>query len=96
MQAIVTKFLPATNFKGSRLKASCDRGSVIIPYPDELPMGEACHRSAASALVARFLAEDVKNYGTTVAGACSGWSLPFVSGGLPDGTWAHVFTQRHA
>lgn len=95
MQAIVTKFLPATNFKGSRIKASCERGSVIISYPDELRMGEECHRAAASALVAKFMAEDVKNYGSTVAGACSGWGRPFVSGGLPDGTWAHVFTDRN-
>ena len=35
MQAIQTKYLPATNTKPSRIKAWCDAGSVTIAYPYE-------------------------------------------------------------
>ncbi len=50
MQAIATKYLPATNTRGSRIKATCKGGSVTIGYPHELPTGEPCHRAAANAL----------------------------------------------
>jgi len=86
MQAIITKYLPATNTRGSRIKASCERGSVTISYPYELAMGEEVHRHGAKCLLAKFNAEDKAKYG----GEC-GWNRPFVSGGLPDGSWAHVF-----
>jgi hypothetical protein len=52
MQAIVTKYLSATNTKGARIKATCDAGSITIPYPHELS-GEAVHEAAAMALVAK-------------------------------------------
>ena len=45
MQAIQTKYLPATNTRGSRIKATCDRGSITIPYPRELS-GDEVHREA--------------------------------------------------
>ena len=35
MQAIQTKYLPATNTKPSRIKAWCEAGSVTIDYPYE-------------------------------------------------------------
>jgi hypothetical protein len=35
MQAIVTKYLHATNFQGSRIKATCVSGSVTVPYSYE-------------------------------------------------------------
>ena len=85
-QAIVTKYLPATNFKGSRIKAYCERGSITISYPDELS-GDACHIAAADALVAKFVKEDEKRYGTNQ----NPWSRKRVCGGLPDGTTAHVY-----
>jgi len=85
MQAILTKYLPATNFRGSRIKAQCDRGSITIPYPSEA--GEVSHVMAADALVAKFVKEDEKRYGTTV----NPWSRPRVCGGLHNGTVAHVF-----
>lgn len=86
MQAIVTKYLPATNFKGSRIKAYCERGSIIISYPDDLS-GDACHIAAADALVAKFVKEDEKRYGTNQ----NPWARKRVCGGLPDGTTAHVY-----
>lgn len=49
MQAIKTKYLPATNFKGSRIKASCEAGSLTIPYPYELTI-ERVHAFAAMEL----------------------------------------------
>jgi hypothetical protein len=52
MQAIITKYLPATATKGSRIKATCDAGSITISYPHELS-GQAVHRTAAEALAAK-------------------------------------------
>ena len=47
MKAIETKYLPATNFKGSRIKAYAEGGnSVTIGYPHELS-GEDVFRKAA-------------------------------------------------
>ena len=89
MQAILTKYLPATNFKGSRIKAVCDRGSITISYPDELS-GDACHIAAVDALIAKFVKEDEARYGTNK----NPWSKPRVCGGLPDGSVAHVFIDQ--
>lgn len=90
MQAILTRYLPATNTRGSRIKATCERGSITISYPSECH-GEAAHVRAADALVAKFVAEDIKRYG---AGAEKNpWQRPRVCGGLPDGSWAHVFVD---
>jgi hypothetical protein len=36
MQAIVTKYLPATNFKGSRVKATCQAKSIIRHWDSSL------------------------------------------------------------
>ncbi len=44
MQAIKTKYIPATAVHGSRIKAECERGSIFIPYPHELS-GEAVESS---------------------------------------------------
>ena len=57
MQTIITKYLPATNTRGARIKATCNRGSCAIPYPHELD-GDAAHNAAAQALVDRFITED--------------------------------------
>jgi len=52
MQAIRTKYIPATESKGSRIKASAYAGSLYIPYPHELS-GQAVYRAAAEALAAK-------------------------------------------
>ena len=79
MQAIVTKYHGPTNSKGSRIKATCDAGSVTIPYPHELS-GEDKHRAAADKLVAKLGWTD-KFYGE------------LVGGGLPNnGGMVFVFT----
>jgi hypothetical protein len=89
MQSIRTKYLPATNSRGSRIKATCERGSVTIPYPHELS-GDEVHRLAAKTLVFRFMDEDKEKYGTPHAS--NPWGREFVTGCLPDGSYAHVFT----
>jgi hypothetical protein len=88
MQSIQTKFLSVTESKGSRIKAKCARGSVTIPFPHELT-GEETHRAAVLALVTRFLNED-ESKGTLRE--TNFWNRAFVSGSLPDGSMAHVFT----
>ena len=75
MQAIITKYLPSTDRRGSRIKATCSSGSVTIPYPHELS-GQAVHRAAADALVAK-LFPDLK--------------APLLGGSLPDGRSVFVF-----
>ena len=53
MQAIETKYLPATNTRGSRIKATTASGiSATVPYPHELS-GMECHWEAARVLVKR-------------------------------------------
>lgn len=86
MQAIHTKYLPATDHKGSRIKATCERGSITIPLDYGLS-GDAIHRAAVMALVLRFMEEDFKR-GTPKES--NPWNRPFASGSLPDGTVAHV------
>ena len=50
VQAIETKYLPATNIKGGRIKATAWGGSATIGYPHALNTDDA-HRAAAMALV---------------------------------------------
>lgn len=52
MQAIQTKYIPATNTKFSRIKAWCEAGSVTIAYPHEHDESGA-HYSAAQALIVK-------------------------------------------
>lgn len=53
MQAIRTKYLPATNYKPSRMKASAEAGSVTISWDDEFGQEEN-HIRAARALAEKF------------------------------------------
>ena len=85
MQAIITKYLGPTNVRGSRIKASCDRGSITIGWPYEGP--EESHVAAAQALVDKFVAEDAAKYGEHV----NPWSRPRACGSIPSGEYVHVF-----
>lgn len=87
MQAIETKYIPATNYRGSRIKASCERGSITVSYDCALNSEEA-HIAAVKALVAKFVKEDEKRYGTNN----NPWSKPFVTGGLKK-TYVHVYLE---
>ena len=53
MQAISTKFLGATDSRGSRIKATCEGGSVTVSYPYEKRSGAEAHSVAALALCAK-------------------------------------------
>ena len=88
MQSIITKYLPATNNRPSRIKAICDRGSITIPYPHDLS-GDAVHIAAVSELVHKFAAEDLATYGAPKEG--NPWLRPFATGTLSNGSVAHVF-----
>ena len=72
MQAIITKFLGPTNRHGARIKATCQAGSITIPWDYGLG-GDSNHDAAAKALRAK-LGWNRASYATMVRGA------------LPDGT----------
>lgn len=86
MQAIQVKFLPPTNFKGSRYKAWCERGAIVVSSEFELDT-EANAKAAARALIARFLDEDKRRSGSI---AQNPWAGPWSIGGLPGGGWCCV------
>lgn len=52
-QAIITKYFPASNVKGSRVKASAAAGSIILHYDSGLS-SERNHAKAAEALANKF------------------------------------------
>jgi hypothetical protein len=52
MQAITTKYLGPTNFRGSRVKASCQAKTLIFGWQDNLN-SSANHLAAAKALAAQ-------------------------------------------
>ena len=95
MQAIVTRYLGPTNTRPSRIVAQCERGKLVASY-DSLPCGdmsgEGAHISAARLLCERFAQEDASLYASPIA--TSPWLRPLVTGGLPDGSYAHVFLPR--
>ncbi len=53
MQAIETKYLGPTNFRGARIKASAQAGSVTVPYDHALNV-EGNHDAACKALVRKW------------------------------------------
>lgn len=64
-QAIETKYIGPSNTKGSRIKASCQRGSITISYNDGLS-SENAHIEAIEALCRKFAIEDQKEYGSDI------------------------------
>ena len=63
MQAITTKYIGPTNFRGSRIKASCEAGSITLPY--DYSENDGGHYGAAVALIKKLGWED---YGTWYRG----------------------------
>ena len=49
-QAITTYYIGPTNFKGSRVKATCEAGSVTLHWNDALNQTDN-HAAAATALI---------------------------------------------
>lgn len=52
-QTIRTTYHGPTNTRGARIKATCARGSITIPFPYELD-GNDGHVAAARALILKF------------------------------------------
>lgn len=63
MQAIRTKFIPATDKTGKRVSAECEGGRIVMPYWYNLD-GQANHAAAALILIEKLGWED------RYAGAC--------------------------
>jgi hypothetical protein len=76
MQAILCRYFGPSNVRGSRIKATCEAGSVTIPYPHELS-GQAVYRAAAEALVTR-LGWDKDGSGALLGGCLPGGDYAFV------------------
>jgi hypothetical protein len=79
MIAILTKYLPATNFKGSRIKAYTSNSgqSVTIGYPHDLNSDDA-HKLAAQTLMRKMK-----------------WSNEIIGGGTNNGTaWVMIPTNQ--
>ena len=54
MQAICTKYIAPSNFRGSRIKAYCESGlSVIVPF-DPSKSGQNVHFEAVKAFCFKF------------------------------------------
>jgi hypothetical protein len=53
MQAIITKYIGPSNVKGSRVKASCQAGSVTLHWDDALNVF-GNNAAAANAIVKKF------------------------------------------
>lgn len=80
MQAIQTKYIPVTNTRPSRIKASCAAGSVTVSYDHALNI-EGNHKAACDALCAKL--EWNTEYYTSMVG-----------GTLLDGSMVWVFVPR--
>lgn len=69
-QAIVTKYIGPTNYRGARIKATASAGSITVPYAYELEI-QAAHRAAARALADKFgWAGDMVGGGLAQGGYC--------------------------
>ena len=88
-QAIVTRYLCPTNTKPSRIKATCDRGAIIITFPQGAGIVDA-HAEAVRALLEKFHKED---------GSARSWPSfdRWVCGGMPQSSKdAYVWVQLPA
>jgi hypothetical protein len=59
MQAIETRYIGPTDFRGSRIKAVCEAGSLTVAYDDALDSTEN-HDAAARRLIFRLGWDDAK------------------------------------
>jgi|HubBroStandDraft_2_1064218.scaffolds.fasta_scaffold05081_5 hypothetical protein len=92
MQAIITKVIPATNSRPTRIKASCARGSFTAAYDFTHGLAdERTHAEVARALCVKFVKEDAEKYSSD--NNRNPWSKNFVTGCLPSGEFAHVFAS---
>lgn len=76
-QAIVTKYIGPTNFKGSRIRAKCDAKSIIVNWDSSLGVSEN-HAKAALSLI-HHLGWDTKEYAKNWIGGGIGDGYVFAS-----------------
>jgi hypothetical protein len=76
MNAIQTRYFGPSNTRGSRIKATCETGSITIGYPHELS-DMACHALAAKALVKKLGWTD-SHYGELLGGQLKNNDYVFV------------------
>jgi len=86
MQAIETKWV-----QNYRIKATAARGSRTFSLPNMSDSDEDRHRWAARQLIDYFAALDARTYGDKPEK--HSWGHAFVTGCLPNGNYAHVFTK---
>jgi hypothetical protein len=89
-QAIQTAFLPATETKGERIKASCERGQITVDYPHELSVSDA-HAYAARTLQVKFVKEDRAEYGEECTIEGNPWMRRMVGGSCPANKRGYIF-----
>ena len=82
MQAIRTKYIPATNKTASRIKAACRRFCTVTVFYDHALSIEGNHKAACAELKKVMAKREGEH-----------WLAPMVTGCLPDGSYAHVFAQ---
>ena len=88
MQAIITTYLSPTNTLGARIKATCERGSITVPFDYNFSSDQR-HFAAAQALVNRFVKEDQLTLSEPPR--LNPWNRARAVGQLPSGSYAHVF-----
>lgn len=78
MKAIITKYIPATNTKGSRISASdCDGNRVTVAYDTQLS-GMDCYSVAAQALVDKMGWPDLAMIGGAIKGGYAFVFMPTI------------------
>jgi hypothetical protein len=73
MQAIVTRYLPPTNFRGARIKATAATGSITLHWDHALNPSNN-HLAAAEALSTKF----GWNYGKWVTGCLADGQMVWI------------------
>lgn len=82
MQAILTKILPATNYRQTRIKATCAAGSLTVGYHD-IDEGGIFNEETRHAFVARELMQKL----------WPGTKYDIITGCLPNGDFCHTLTM---
>jgi hypothetical protein len=85
--AIVAKYLPATNTRGSRIQVKSQRSRRSYPYPYELS-GDEVFKSAVAEYLGEILREDVREYGEHAIGW--GTLADYSAGQIPTGEYVFV------
>ena len=89
-QAIQTVYLPVTETKGERIKASCERGQITVDYPYGVSVSEA-HAYACRALQVKFAEEDRAEHGEKCTIEGNAWMRRMIGGSCPANKRGYIF-----